>query len=162
MTDIRTHYLDASAIVKLLVEEDGSLALRNYVEQHAVFCTTSICFAETLGVLKSKFLRVKSFDQEQYLSACEDLMGLLRDENLVIDDVGISTRVVFDEVEDLTKKHAKVDISDTYQLVTLKRGKFSKYSGESSPILITADERLADAARAEGMRVWDCLREPAP
>lgn len=57
MADIRTHYLYTSAIVKLFVVEDGSLALRNYIGQHAVLFTTSLCFAETLGVLKAKYVR---------------------------------------------------------------------------------------------------------
>jgi predicted nucleic acid-binding protein len=57
MADIRTRYLDTSAIVKLFVAEDGSMALRSYLGQHAVLFTTSLCFAETLGVLKAKYLR---------------------------------------------------------------------------------------------------------
>jgi predicted nucleic acid-binding protein len=160
MTDIRTHYLDASAIVKLLVDEDGSPVLKAYFGQHSVFSTTWLCFAETLGVLKLKFLR-KLIDQERYLSACEELMAHLRGQSLEIDDVGISHRSTFDEVEQLAKKHS-LDISDAYQLVTLRRGVFSRMTGASRPILITADDALAVAARAEGLRVWHCLRESAP
>jgi hypothetical protein len=32
VTVIRTHYLDASALVKLFIDEDGSAAVRSYLE----------------------------------------------------------------------------------------------------------------------------------
>ena len=89
-------------------------------------------------------------------------MAYLRDHTLQIEEVGISDQQTFAEVESLAKKHV-LDISDCYQLVTLKRGFFAQFRGSNSqPILITADESLATAARNEGVHVWDCLREPAP
>jgi len=160
MADIRTHYLDTSVIVKLLVDEDGSATIRTYLGRHATFATTSVCFAETLGVLKAKLVR-KLLTEEQYLSACEELMAFLRHGKIEIDDVGISQRRTFDEVEQLTKKYS-IDLSDAYQLVTLKRGLYSPLEGDSRPILVTADEDLAKAAKSEGLRAWDCLSEPAP
>ncbi|GAB2896106.1 hypothetical protein GCM10027046_26870 [Uliginosibacterium flavum] len=159
MADIRTHYLDASAIVKYFVDEDGSQVLREYVNKHPVFSTTSVCFAETLGAFKIKYLR-KELSQENYFAACEELMGHIRERSLQIDDIGISKRDVFNEVEDLAKKY-DLDVSDSFQLVTLRRGAFSRYTGDSKPILITADKKLARAANAEGFRVWDCLRDAA-
>jgi len=35
-------------------------------------------------------------------------------------------------------------------------------SGDSTTILVTADRELAKAAKAEGLRVWSILDEPAP
>lgn len=160
MTYIRTHYLDTSAIVKLLVIEDGSLALRNYINEYAVLYTTSLCFAETLGALKAKYVR-NLLSEEEYLATCEELIAHVRNQTLEIDDIGISQRSTFDEAEHFAKKYS-LDIADAYQLVTLRQGALSTLEGESRPILVTADEALAKAARAESMRVWDCLREPAP
>jgi len=160
MADIRTHYLDASALVKLLVEEDGSLVVRTYIGPHATRIVTSLCFAETLGVLKAKHLR-NLLSNEQYLSACEELMASIRNETLEIEDIDISQRETYEEVEYLAKKHS-LDISDAFQLVTLKRGLLSSLEGESRPILITADKRLATAAKSEGYRVWDCMNDPIP
>jgi predicted nucleic acid-binding protein len=157
---IRTAYLDASAIVKLLVNEDGSDVVRDYVSRHSVFATTQLCFAETLGALKLKFIH-QLLSREQYLAACADLMAHLRGQTLEIEDIGISASTIFDEVERVAAKHA-LDVSDAYQLLTLQRGAFSSLTGDSRPILITADRDLAAAARKEGLRVWDCLREPAP
>ncbi len=160
MAVIRTHYIDASAIVKLLVDEDGSTTVRTYHSSHAVFWTTALCFSETLGVLKTKFVK-KLLSSEQYFAACEELMGHLRGRTLNLEDMDISERHVFDEVESLGTKHS-LDVSDAYQLVTLKHGGLSRMEGGSRPILVTADRSLAVAARAEGLRAWDCLNEAVP
>jgi len=77
MIYIRTHYLDAFALVKLLIDEDGSAAVRSYLGPHAIRRTTSLCFAETLGVLKAKHERSRISD-EQYLASCEELMAHVR------------------------------------------------------------------------------------
>ncbi len=53
----------------------------------------------------------------------------------------------------------KLDISDAFQIVTLKHELFS---GPSRPLLITADKELATVAQAEGLRVWNLLQEEAP
>jgi predicted nucleic acid-binding protein len=48
------NYLDASAIVKLLIEEAQSKILKEYFSRNSNFYTTSFCFIEALGVLKRK------------------------------------------------------------------------------------------------------------
>lgn len=68
---VKIHYLDASATVKLFVEEDGSDILRNYFNDRSVFQTISLCFAEALGALKVK--NRKNLSGEPYLSASEEL-----------------------------------------------------------------------------------------
>ena len=160
MGPIRMHYLDASALVKLFVVENGSSVLRDYVSEHSVFSTTSICFAEALGVLKSKFLR-KLLLQEDYLAACEELTACIRNGEIKIEDIGISDRSVFDQVEDIAREYT-LDISDAFQIVTLKIGIFSLLKIDYKPIMITADKALAKAAINEGLMVWDCLSEPSP
>lgn len=78
-----------------------------------------------------------------------------------MDEVDLSDTKIFDEVESVVKIH-NVDISDAFQIVTVKRGKHSKFSGESKSLLITADTDLAIAAKAEGINTWDCLNDPVP
>jgi len=158
---IKTHYLDASAIVKLLIDEDGSAALREYFGKNSVFYTTSVCFVETLGVLKGKFQR-NSITQDQYLTACDILMGQVRDEFISIDDIKIADQDVYRKVDKIAKKYS-LDISDAFQILTLKTGFLSPFRGtDAEPILITADERLASVARKEGLKAWYCLGEPSP
>ena len=160
MADIRTHYLDASVIVKLLIDEEGSEVVRSYLESHATCITTALCFAETLGVLKAKQVH-KHISEEQYLAACEELMAYLRGETLTIEEIGITDRNVFENVERLVRGHA-IDLSDAYQLLTVRDGMLSQLEGDSRPILVTADKKLAAAAIKEGLRAWDCMHEPAP
>lgn len=146
--------------MKLLVDEDGSDVVRDYISKHSVFITTQLCFAETLGALKVK-LTHRLLSREKYLDACAELMAHLKEQTLEIHDIGISESSTFDDVERIASKH-KLDVSDAYQLVTLNRGFFSTLHGDSKTILITADKELAAAARIEGLRVWDCLREAEP
>lgn len=157
---IRTHYLDASAIVKLLVNEQGSEDVRKYFDKYSNFCTTSIYFAETLGVLKKKYLR-EDIMQQDYLGACNLLMAQISGESIGIDDIEIANRQTYLEVEKLAQKY-NLDISDSFQIVTLKRGYFSILRGESEPMLITADKKLAKTARQEDLKVWYCVEEPEP
>ena len=46
---IRIHYLDASAIVKLILNEPGSSELRQYFGKESNFTATSLCFVESLA-----------------------------------------------------------------------------------------------------------------
>lgn len=160
MVAIRTHYLDTSALVKLFIVEKGSSVLRAYFDEHTVFATTSLCFAETLGVLKTKFVRAE-LSQNDYLEACADLMAHLRAGAVQIEDIGISELSVFDQVEIISFKY-KLDISDAFQILTLKFGCFAMMKLDLAPILITADKELAKAARKEGLIVWYFLGEPHP
>jgi len=159
---IRVFYLDASALVKLLTKEQGSEVLEQFMKKEAFsrFLTTSLCFAETLGVLKVKHKR-GDICREQYLAAADELRAYVS-ENVRLVNVSISEDSVFSEVEALVHRHnAAIDISDALQLVALKKDYFARFP-EAKPILITADGPLAAAARNEGLRAWDCLREPPP
>jgi predicted nucleic acid-binding protein len=162
MTTIRTHYLDASAIVKLLVNEEGSERLHSYCEEHTNFRTTALCVGEAVGVLKVKHFRRKEIDQGNYFAASEILAGWTTTlGGLEIEEVNISDRSVFYDVEELCKKYS-LDLSDGLQIYTLKKGFLSVLPGDSAPILITADDALADAVEREGGRVWHVLRDLEP
>jgi len=162
METIRTHLLDASALVKLFINEDGSEALKDYFGSRSVFWTTSLCFAEVLGVLKRKYLSNKEdLTKEEYLVASEDMVSHIRNGSISIEEVDITQFVIFNEVEKIVEKYS-IDLADAFQIVTLKRGFPSSLTEDAKTILITADEGLAGAAQSEGLRVWDCLRKPVP
>jgi predicted nucleic acid-binding protein len=157
---IRAHYLDSSAAVSLLVNEDRSRVLRDYLKQHTFFLMTSFCVAETLGVLKRKYLN-KCITQNEYLIACESLTGQVKDEQIIVRDINIGDRDIFSEVRELAKKYA-FDIVDAFEIVTIKKGVANEWNIAGECFLITGDKGLANAARQENLRVWDYVHEPPP
>lgn len=122
---------------------------------------TSLCFAETLGVLKVKHFHRKELSKDQYFYASYLLIACLRENRIMLDELPVSDLTIFLESENLSKKY-KIDLVDAMQLVTVKRGRFSAFCEESRTIFITADSCLAKAAREEGLRVWNCVKEDSP
>ena len=55
-----------------------------------------------------------------------------------------------------------LDLSDAFQLLSVKFGYFSSLVGESSTVLVTSDKGLAKEARGIGIRVWSVMEEKAP
>lgn len=151
---ITLHYLDANCLVKLVVGESGSSELRNYFFGNGVVCaTTTFCFHEALGVLKSKWINRKRPDcisEETYLAACEDLCALVEDQNIQLDEISIADRRTFHESEQLVQAH-KIDLSDAFQLVTLKRGMFARLNA-GNPVLISEDAGMVSAAHKENLQ----------
>ena len=170
MKFIRIHYLDASAIVKLVLNERGSAELRQYFGKESNFTATSLCFAEALGVLKVKRFNQKRMTDEEYFSGCDELMAYVAGGTIEIEDIELNDRSVFNEVERLARKHNEgkpkdktIDISDAFQIVSVKGNYFSRFPDtDSKPILITGDQALANAARGEELRVWFCIDEQPP
>ena len=160
MDSQRVYYLDASVLFKLAVKESGSEAIEKYMaaEHTSTFYATSLCFAEALGALKSRYSH-KGIDQETYFRAGDILRGYVGD-RIELADMDISDSEIFWEVEK-TAKRCGLDIADAYQIVTIKKDYFVRFP-EAQPTLVTADSRLAEAARKEGLRVWDCVKEQAP
>ena len=71
---IKASHLDASAAVKLVLQERGSEQLRSYFASPANVYITSVCLAEALGVFKRKRLR-DDISEKQYLTTCHLLLG---------------------------------------------------------------------------------------
>jgi len=150
------YFLDASALVKLVIQEDGSPALSEFIEKGGPFYTTLICFGEALGVLKRKrFAKNGVLTQEAYIATTNYLRSLFTSNVVHLEGPEITAHAVFFESADLSDKYG-IDLSDALQIVTVRA---SRIVGAT---LITADEALANAARAERIIVWDCLREAPP
>jgi predicted nucleic acid-binding protein len=158
----RANYLDASAIVKVLVDEPDCehIQEQEYFKSPNVFYMTSFCFAEALGVLKVKLSRGE-ITKKGYANRCYLLTNWIRTQRVKIDEVPLTASSVFEEVESLARQYG-IDVSDALQIVTIRNGKYSNLVGESKSVLITADRGLTKAARNEGLMVWDCIHEPIP
>ena len=170
---LKIKYLDASALVKLYVDENGSQDLRNFFYSDTNFHTTWLCLAEALGCLKSKWIGPQSknvatkIDTETYFEATLKLVINWR-MRIEMDGLELVVPSVPIRVEDMARKY-KLDYSDALQLISIKTGKYSKLAYESSPgvyesalVFITGDKPLESAANSEGIRVWNCTAGPAP
>jgi predicted nucleic acid-binding protein len=160
MRAVRTHYFDASALVKLFLVEQGTEVVREYFNEWSNFCTTSLCFVETLQVFKKRF-EDKEITLERYLAICEDLVSRVAHKSIEIDPIDLTNREIYLEVEKVAQSN-NLDIADAFLVIALKLGWLSFLSGESRPMLITADNKLTEVAREEGLYVWNCVKEPAP
>ena len=76
-------------------------------------------------------------------------------------DIDIKDPVIFSKVRELTELHT-LDLSDAFQIISIKEGYFSHLVYDSQTVLVTADENLAKVARIEGVKSWYCLGEPEP
>jgi predicted nucleic acid-binding protein len=157
----RANYLDASAVIKILVNEPSSSPVSRYFKGPHSFYMTSLCFAEAPGVLKTKYFRRKEITEKGYLNRSYLLTVWLREQRIKLDEVSLIEPIVFKELESIIKKYP-IDTSDALQIITIKRGRFSNLVKESQSLLITADGELAKAASAEGLSVWDCVHETSP
>jgi len=161
----KPHYLDASALVKLVAddidERPGRDLLRKYYWSHtSSVYATSYCVGETLSVFKTKLGRGR-INQVQYLKYLQDFRVKILGCNLREDEVPILSPIVSTETDRLIRMY-NLDFVDCFQIVTMRHGKYRVLGPNSQSILITADRDLAKAARAEGAKVWECTSEPPP
>ena len=150
-----TFWLDASALLKLVLAEPGSPELRSVFERAGCVYTTSFCFGEAFGVLKARRFRNKRISQQAYIRATSYLRSCISKNYIKFDEAPLLESAVFYEAAGLSDRHG-IDLFDTLQIVTIKQ---SRIAGAT---LITADQDLAKAARGEGLSVWDCEREARP
>jgi len=154
----RANCLDASALLKLYVDEEGSDIIRQYKNTEGTCYTTPFCYYETLTLLKVNWLYRKNIDKKEYLKSSLELTAWFSHISKRVNDIDIKDREIFNEVQDIAKRN-EIDISDAFQILSVKNGYFSHMCGESKTILVTADKLLARAARKEGLKAWDFMSE---
>ena len=158
---LHANCFDASALLKLYVPEERSKELRTYWHSESTRYTTSLCFNETLTLLKvCRFYR-KTIDSADYERATVDLSFWHGAVSKKVPELNFHSPEVFFATQRIAKKH-ELDLSDAFQIHSVKEGFFSKMCGDSKTLLVTADKELAKAARAEGLRVWNIMEGPAP
>jgi predicted nucleic acid-binding protein len=149
-------WLDASALLKLVLAERGSEELQRVVQQAGCVYTTSFCFGEAFGILKvRRFGKRQRISQEVYIRTTNYLRSCIKSNCIKFEEASILNPTVFFEAASLSDRYG-VDLADALQVITIKR---SMIVGAT---LITADKELAKAARTEGVLVWDCEKEAAP
>lgn len=156
----KTRYLDASALVKLVIDEVDHAPVRLFFQSNVNFCATSLCLAEALGVIKAKWA-YDHISKEAYFDATRELIINAWGGKIEINNIDLFSPEGLAPVEVLAKKHT-LDLSDALQLHTILRGRYSVLGPNSASVLITADAKLAKAAKLEGIRAWNCIAEPLP
>ena len=153
---MKIHYYDANCLVKLVLEETGSEELQEHFYNSCSFAvTTSFCFYEALGVLKTKWSnqnRDDAITMESYLAASEVLCALVDNENIQLEEMAFYNTESFRESEIITQEYG-IDLSDSFQLVTLQKGMMARLRTPIIPELITEDEGIGKAAKKLGLSV---------
>jgi predicted nucleic acid-binding protein len=157
----RADFFDASALVRIYSNEPGSNAVRVYFMGRATKYTTPFCFYEAMNVLKGKWKYKGQLTIEQYLDAAFRLTAWYGASSAQVKDLNFTDPSTFSEAKEIAQRN-RLDLSDAFQILSVKKGYFSVLLNDSSTVLVTADRDLADAARAEGLRVWNIMTEPAP
>lgn len=158
---VRADFFDASALVKVYVSEPKSDVVRPYFQACTTKYTTPFCFYEALNVLKAKWLYRRELTRDEYLDAAFRLTAWYGAATQRIEDLDFTVPTVFATAKRLVEQK-DLDLSDAFQIVSVKHGYFSRLVNHSQTVLTTADKRLAVAARAEGLRVWSVMEEPPP
>jgi predicted nucleic acid-binding protein len=154
-TAARMVYFDASALVKVYTDEDGSGVVRKFFYSEPNKCTTLICYFETLNVFKMKRFYRKppaNITDDGYHKAAFGLSAWFSASSKNVSNLDLVDPITFPKVQCLARKYS-IDLSDAFQMLSVKAGFASQMSGESQTILLTADEALAGAARSEGIKV---------
>lgn len=158
----RANCFDASALVKVFTREEGSDIVREYFHSRSpTKYTTPFCFYETLSILKVKWLYRKEITKEEYTDAAFRLVAWFGASTRYLQDLDLKEPRVFVMVRELAERHS-LDLSDAFQIVSVKEGYFSRLANDSQTVLVTADETLAKVAVLEGVKSWYCLGQPEP
>jgi len=158
----RANCFDTSALLKVFTLDDGSDLVRDYFNYRSpTKYTTPFCFYEALSVLKVKWAYRKALTKVEYTDAAFRLVAWFEASTRYAHDIDLKDSIVFSKVRSLAERHS-LDLSDAFQILSVKEGHFSHLINQSQTVLVTADEALAIAARAEGVKSWYCLGEQEP
>lgn len=160
-TSARACLFDASALVKVYASEDGSDLVKRFFDGEPTKYTTPFCFYETLGVLKTKWLYRNELTEDQYVDASIRLTAWYGATSARIEDIDFSSYQTLPMLKEIIRRH-KVDASDAFQIISARNGYFAPLVRDSQTVFVTADERLSQVAKLEGLRVWYVFGDTPP
>ena len=157
----RADFFDASALAKIYSDEPCSDIVRDYFGSRPTKYTTPFCFYEAMNVLKGKWKHKGQLTLDQYLNAAFRLTAWYGASSSKIKDMDFTEPNTFAKAKEIAQR-SQLDLSDAFQILSVKMGYFSVLVNESSTVLVTADKELAEAARTEGLRAWNLMTELVP
>jgi predicted nucleic acid-binding protein len=156
----RANFFDASALVKVFAREPDGAAVRSYWDNRSPTKYTSpFCFYEGLTILKVLWMYRKTLSEAEYHRAAERLVAWFAATSRYNKDLDLHDPIVLRGARELAQTYS-LDLSDAFQVLCVKEGRYSRLVDRSQTVLVTADEKLAKAARNEGLKAWYCLGEP--
>ncbi len=148
--------------MKVFAREPDSAPLRRYWNTRSPTKYTSpFCLYEALTVLKVLWMYRKTLTEEKYHQAAERLIVWFSATARYNKDLDLHDATVLESAQRLAQRYS-LDLSDAFQILCVKEGRYSHLVDRSQTVLVTADEALARAARSEGVKAWYCLGEPEP
>ncbi|MBZ0134243.1 MAG: type II toxin-antitoxin system VapC family toxin [Rhodocyclaceae bacterium] len=158
----RANFFDASALAKVFAREPDSAPVRLYWDTSSPTKYTSpFCLYEALTTLKVLWMYRKTITEEKYHQAAERLIVWFSASSRYNKDLDLHDAAVLRAARDMAQRYS-LDLSDAFQILCVKEGRYSRLVDRSQTVLVTADEALAKAARSEGLKAWYCIGEPAP
>ncbi len=150
---------DASALVRIYVNDGKGTAKANEIFRSKKSTNFAIEYSKTevLTALKRKWKK-KEITGDQYMRLVMNAHDELSSRLQIRDDPLDRFADMMDAL-DIVKKYG-VDIIDAAAIVGIKTGLLGHFAGESGPFLITADKRLAKAAKDNNVKVVNLNESP--
>jgi predicted nucleic acid-binding protein len=153
------YYLDASAVVRLVVDEPGSKDLRKYFDATPNACIALVSFFEALGVMKRKWQN--KWGESDYHDAVKCLLQMMYGGKPEVDNMALADPFTFKSLRQIAEQQ-NLDFADAFQLFAILNGKYAPFASGSKTRFISADKDLVRAARSKGISTWNCSRDGEP
>jgi predicted nucleic acid-binding protein len=156
---MRPYFFDASAMVKLVLNERGSQAVRSFCAGSYVARSTWLSLAEAYGVVKRHWLKQR-WSPQQYYRKIFALQRYVQQRIKLDGPVNLSTA----QLREARRIHQtyRVDFSDALHIVLLRSGFYARLLGNSKPVLVASDKSLLRVAAAEGIATWNPEQVASP
>jgi predicted nucleic acid-binding protein len=145
-------YFDTSALVKDFVDEPGSLEVKSFFKEAVLqeeidFSTSSVTKAEVHAAF-SAMRRNRELTQPKYEETLQRFEKRFR---------------VFSIVEVLPSLiHTSGEIARDYKIKGCDAFQVASALIDEADLIVSTDQDLNEAAKANDLRVWNPMREPIP
>lgn len=161
MADLKFFFFDASAICRMiLLNEPGADKVGAIINDRIInkIYTSWVVIAETLGVLKRRWSSndANSLSEQEYQDAVTKLFRFIKDTTLNCVDMectnDVASLVTYEShIKKLREKYSYLDAADALQLAAIKKSFLRLPGGKSKTKLVSADKKLIEAAKSEGI-----------
>lgn len=164
---IKTIWLDTSALAKIYIQEIGSDNLSDILANRHIWAySTSYCIHELFGVLKRKANPNNKKEVPVTLDDYIRYVLLIKSDlnhKIKISDPDVSDSELYIEVKELIESNnIRIDFVDAIQFILIKKGILRLLAGDSRPILVASDKGIIEAAKRTTIRFWNPEEGPFP